>query len=56
MPNGNLWGEITRVHGWIVIDAQDMELVRSALRQGRRDLAGGHSMGTVALPILERSG
>ena len=44
MTNGNLRGEITRVHGWIVIDAQDMELVRSALRQGHRHLAGGEAI------------
>jgi hypothetical protein len=56
MPHGNLWGEIRRLHGWIIIDAQDMELLRSTLRQSRCHVTGGQGMGTVALPVLERRG
>src|SRR5256885_1560478 len=34
----------------------NMEMVRGTLGQGRRHLAGGQCMGTVALPVLERRG
>jgi hypothetical protein len=54
MPTSELGGQICRLHGWIIIDAQDMEWLRGALRQGSGHGTGGQGMGTVALPVLER--
>jgi hypothetical protein len=56
MTTSELGGQIRRLYGWIIIDAQDMERLRSTLRQGRGHVAGGQGMGTVALPVLERRG
>jgi hypothetical protein len=56
MSTSELGGQTCRLHGWIIIDAQDMEWLRSALRQGRGHVTGGQGMGTVALPVLERRG
>ena len=56
LTQGELWGQSRGLQGWVVIDAQDMERLRSALRQGRSHGTSGHGMGTVALPVLERRG
>jgi hypothetical protein len=56
MSGGDLCREIARVDGWGVIDRQDMEMVRGALGEGRRHLAGGQGMGTITIPILQRCG
>jgi hypothetical protein len=54
MTTRELWGQIRRLYGWIIIDAQDMERLCGALRQSRGHIPGGQGMGTVALPVLER--
>ena len=56
MTTSELWGQIRRLHGWIIIGAQDMERLRGALRQGRGHVTSSQGMGTVALPVLERRG
>ena len=56
MTTRELGGQIRRLHGWIIIDAQDMERLRGALRQGRSHVTSGQGMRTVALPVLERRG